>query len=567
MRLAFAAGLLGVAVFAPILLAPGVMAAEGSGAQLPIGPICGHIFAGAAAAVEAAITPAKMILSGYGTGGFAISTQNTQAQAFFDNGMQLAHAFAHRPATAAFQEARKFDPDCAMCVWGEAWSRGPTINFPIDGDELKTAATMANEAAKVADANGATPRERALIAALQKRYVNGGGSGVGDYAYARAMDDLAKRYPDDNEILVMAADAWMIPAARKSSRENLPRAVELLETVLKRAPNDTGAIHFYIHATEMSGFGARALPYAQKLQTLAPSASHLVHMPSHTYFWVGYYRDAAQSNLDAVEIDKANAKRAGLKGGVFDLPYHGHNVWFGTAAAMMDGDGAAAQKLAGDVIARLPEMQKKPNPWAQLSAGAAYFAKGRYATEAEIAALADPGDKLTYARVMWRYARGEAAARRGDVASVRAELAAMRFTAADAKAFADSPGPSAVKVARLVLEGRAAMLSHDYAHAADCYRRAALIQESSLGGLKDPPIWWFPVRRSYAAALLAQGRPKDAAIEARASLRGWPWDPLAMKVLAEAERGQGQTAAADRDLAIARDGWTGTLTAVPLGLI
>ena len=41
------------------------------------------------------------ILEGYGSGGFPITTSNPQAQRFFDNGMQLAHAFAHKAAVAA----------------------------------------------------------------------------------------------------------------------------------------------------------------------------------------------------------------------------------------------------------------------------------------------------------------------------------------------------------------------------------------------------------------------------------------------------------------------------------
>jgi hypothetical protein len=121
--------------------------------------------------------------------------------------------------------------------------------------------------------------------------------------------------------------------AHHYNRAHLDRAIEILEAVLQRAPDDTGAIHFYIHATEMDGAGVRALPYAEKLQALAPAASHLVHMPSHTYFWAGRYRAAELSNLDAVEIDKLNAARLKLKGGVFGLVYHGHNVQYGEGAA------------------------------------------------------------------------------------------------------------------------------------------------------------------------------------------------------------------------------------------
>ena len=89
----------------------------------PLVPIC-HT-----ESQDEAAQPAKAILVGYGTGGFAIRTANPGAQAYFDNGMQLAHAFAHKAATGAFKRAEQLDPTCAMCVWGEAWSRGPTLNY------------------------------------------------------------------------------------------------------------------------------------------------------------------------------------------------------------------------------------------------------------------------------------------------------------------------------------------------------------------------------------------------------------------------------------------------------
>ena len=69
---------------------------------------------------EPAVAPAQKILTGYGSGGFPIHTADPGAQAFFDNGMQLGHAFAHKDSIAAFKEARRLDPSCAMCAWGEA---------------------------------------------------------------------------------------------------------------------------------------------------------------------------------------------------------------------------------------------------------------------------------------------------------------------------------------------------------------------------------------------------------------------------------------------------------------
>jgi tetratricopeptide (TPR) repeat protein len=525
----------------------------------PAGPIC-H-----AESKDDPAPPAKALLTGYGTGGFVIRTTSAEAQAYFDNGMQLAHAFAHKAATSAFKRTEQLDPTCAMCVWGEAWSRGPTINYPIDKKKQVEAAALADRAAVLGA--GGPPRERALIAALQKRYRDGGGGGAGDYAFARAMDDLARAWPGDNEIAVIAADAWMIPAADHRNRAHLDRAIEILQAVLQRAPDDTGAIHFYIHATEMDGVGVRALPYAEKLQALAPAASHLVHMPSHTYFWAGRYRAAELSNLDAVEIDKRNAARLKPKDGVFGLVYHGHNVQYGEGAALMDGDAKGALSLAATEIGQLPTI-KPDKGYAQMGLGTAYFVYGRYGSPGEVAALADPGSRLPYAQAMWRYAKGEAAARRGDAPGVRAEAAAIAVAPADLKTLGElAPRARAmVEVARLVLTGRAAMLEGRFAEAEAAYRNAAEIQETRLGELRDPPAWWYPVRRSLAAALEAQGKPAAAAAEARKAMVRWPFDPVSLDILADSERRVGQADDARRQLAYARANWTGDVSGMPLAL-
>jgi hypothetical protein len=525
----------------------------------PIAPIC-HT-----ETKDKAATPAKAILVGYGTGGFPIKTANPEAQAYFDNGMQLAHAFAHAAATGAFKRAEQLDPTCALCVWGEAWSRGPTINYPIEKAEQSDLIALADKAAVLgADA---PPEERALIAALQKRYHDGGGSGRGDDAFARAMDDLAKAYPTDNEVAVMTADAWMIPAAHRNNRDHLDRAMALLEGALQRSPNDTGAIHFYIHASEMNGVGVKALPYAEKLEALAPAASHLVHMPSHTYFWAGRYRMAEQSNLDAVEIDKANALRLNTKNGVFGLRYHGHNVHFGEGSALMDGDAKGGMSLAVAEAAQLPSI-KPDDEWDQIGLAAAYFSYGRFASQAEVAALPAPGEKLPYAQAMWRYARGEAAARRADIAALKAETALVKVPSDDLKPFKDDApqAEAAVTVARLVLTGRAAMLEHRYVAAEDAYRRAAELQEDKLGGISDPPIFWYPVRRSLAAALLAEGKPQAAAAEVRRAMIRWPYDPVSLTILADSEVAQGKGADAERQLTYARSNWFGDVSAMPPAL-
>ena len=115
-----------------------------------------------AAKVDAAPVKAAL-MSGYGQTQWKIATTSPDAQAYFDNGLNLAHAFAHKQATAAFAEAAKRDPDCALCLWGQAWSGGPTINYTIDDKEQAEQAALVARA-EILAANG-PELERQMIAA------------------------------------------------------------------------------------------------------------------------------------------------------------------------------------------------------------------------------------------------------------------------------------------------------------------------------------------------------------------------------------------------------------------
>jgi tetratricopeptide (TPR) repeat protein len=506
------------------------------------------------------IVAAEAILPGYGNGGFRIVTADPAAQAYFDNGMQLAHAFAHEAATAAFLRAEAIDPTCAMCVWGEAWSRGPTINFGIDERTAATAAKLVARAAALATRHH-DAREDALIAALAQRYREGG-----DVAFAGAMDALARAYPADDEIAIIAADAWMIPAARNTDRDHLDRSVELLAGVLARSPDDTGAIHFYIHATEMNGIGATALPYVARLQALAPAASHLVHMPSHTYFWVGRYRAAEQSNLDAVALDERDAARLRPAGGLFALPYHRHNVLFGMVSALMAGDTVGALSLAEPVVARVPTIEPSQS-WDQVALATAYAIYGRDGSDAQLRALPEPPATLPFARAMWHYALGEAAARSGDLDGLMAHARAIEPVKLDAFGDFAPQGEAMITVARAVLDGRAAMLTGRWKDAAAAYRRAADLQEKTLAGDADPPAWWYPVRRSLAAALLADGDPVAAETEVRRALDRWQDDPVGLAILSGAAARAGRDAESLALRSFARSRWSGDLASVTPALM
>ncbi len=472
------------------------------------------------------------IMEGYGTGGFPITTNASGAQAFFDNGMQLAHAFAHKAAIGAMAEAVRLDPTCAMCLWGQAWASGPTINYGSSEAELKPLVEMADKAAELAQTNG-SERERALIHALQLRYNDGGGGKPGDLAFAKAMGALAARYADDDEIAIMAADAWLMTKADTPEewKLNAELAMPLLETVIKRSPNNTGAIHFYIHATEMAGVAGQAEAVADRLVALAPRASHLVHMPSHTYYWVGRYQDAADTNMRAVEIGIENAKALGLPppDGVWGLSYHAHNVTYGLGGALEAGDAKTALALGRPLVER-SQTREKSGAYSQLVAANGYFAMAIFADPTEVLALPEP--RLPILTVAWHYARGEAFARRRNIPAVRKEAAAIRALVGMIPDDGSKQAQQLTFIARNVLVGRAAMMEKRPSDAALAFQQAAEIQESEeFSTVADPPAWYYPVRRDLAEALLAAGDRRGAVVQAKAALEYRVKDPATLALL------------------------------------
>jgi len=476
-----------------------------------------------------------MILDGYGNGGFTITTANPRAQAFFNNGMQLAHAFAHKSAVEAMREAVRLDPQCAMCLWGQAWADGPTINFGKSEDEVAKLKELADKAADLAQVRG-TDRERTMIHALQLRYKDGGGGKAGDLKFAKAMAALAAEYPDDNEIAVIAADAWLMTEADTTEdwKLNAELAIPLLEAVLRRSPNDTPAIHFYIHASEIAGRPALAEPYADRLAALAPRASHLVHMPSHTYYWVGRYEDAAKANMQAVEIGIENAKKLGLPApdGVWGLPYHAHNVTFGLGGALQAGDPDIALRL-GRPLVKMSQGDAEAGPYRQMIAANGYYAMAMFADPKEVLAL--PRPKLPFLEAAWHYARGEGYAKLGDVEAVRKEAAAIHGVTGELnKDDGSLQAQTMTYIARNVLVGRADMMDHRPKDAAQAFAEAAEHEEGEdFRSVSDPPAWPYPVRRDLALALREAGDLTGARREAAAALEFRKNDPGTLALIAK----------------------------------
>lgn len=480
-----------------------------------------------------AVPGTQPILDGYGNGGWSITTDVPEAQAYFSNAMELAHAFAHQKAIDAARRAVKLDPTCAMCLWADAYTSGPTINYTVDAERTEENRLKTARAKELAAANG-TDLERDLIAALEHRDYDGGGRAEGDRRFADAMRSLAVKYPKVEQVQTLTAAAIMNGPVDGDEEDGFEAmvapAVPYLEWALALDPDSTGAIHYYIHATEIVGEPEKSVPAAEKLAALAPNASHLVHMPSHVFYWVGRYQDAADVNLAAVNIGISEAEALGMNPneGVWDLPYHVHNVVFGLGGALMADDVKTALELGMPLVQNSRDA-KEASFHRQTVAGAGYFAVARYSPLEETMALEAP--KLPFLKALYHYARGEALAREGRLDDVKAELAKMPAEGIGERKREDFSllANQTLDIAWRVLSGRVAMMEGRNEDAYALFLEAAEIQEGEpYKFLADPPLWWFPVRRETAAAKLAMGDLEGAQKEIERALEVRPLDPVAM---------------------------------------
>jgi hypothetical protein len=291
---------------------------------------------GAAAAAPLSSTGAAMPLyPDLDRGRLLPSTGNEMALRYFRQGLMLTYSFNHAGAVRSFREAQRQDPACALCFWGEAAALGPNINAPMDGRDGPSA-LAALERAKALSANAA-PLERALIEALATRYSADPAADRAalDGAYADAMVKVAERFPESDEVAVLAAEAvmdtspWNYWQADKTTPVGRSlTAVNLLEQVMARNPGHPQAGHLYIHMMENSRDPRLAEAAADRLAaTGLLNAGHLIHMPAHIYINVGRQADSIRANVAAARSDEAFIRESGDQS-LFRYGYYPHNVHF-----------------------------------------------------------------------------------------------------------------------------------------------------------------------------------------------------------------------------------------------
>ncbi len=447
---------------------------------------------------------------------FPVSTQNTLAQQYINQGLNLAYGFNHAEAHRAFREAARLDSKLAMAYWGQALVLGPNINAPMDPKDEAQALALVQKA--VITMAAASAREQALIGALEKRYTGKPEQrAANDKAYADAMRKVHQRFPDDDDIATLYIESmmnihpWDYWMRDGYSQEGTAEIVALTEEVIRRNPKHPGALHMYIHLVEATSTPERAEEAADTLLTLMPAAGHMIHMPSHIYLRVGRYADAMKSNQLAIAADENYIEQCRAQG-IYPMVYYPHNVHFLSFAATMDGQSRIAIESAREAAGRIDDATLKNLPLTALFRVQPYWALARFGHWQEILDEPAPPSTNAFLKGSWHYVRGLAFVATAQLRQAEQELGALREimkdSSLDGPLLSKNTQRTVLNAAPEVLAGEIAAARGQFDQAIAHLERAVRLEDALV--YTEPLEFHFPPRLALGAILLESGYPVEA---------------------------------------------------------
>jgi len=502
-----------------------------------------------------------VLIDGLGTYHRPISTKSELAQKFFDQGLRLVYGYYSPEATASFREALRHDPENPMLYWGLALALGPIPNsrFLAFRDDPKEEGRKAIAAAREHAAKG-TPVEQALIETLSVRYDVDRylDRDLRDAQYIEAARKTHERFPKDLEAAYLYADALMTHAAWSYWRRDgspLPgtrEAVRTLEGIMALNPNHPGAVHLYIHLFESSAQPERALPQADRLESLMPKAGHMVHMPSHIYVRTGEYEKAVTNNQRSLLADRNFQNEWGDRAtpnlGTYGMSSrtHARHAWdFIRYAAMHAGNYARAMEAAKATTAGTSHQGMGGS---ERAASIPWLINKIFGKWDAVLAEPEPAHGSAYLRGLWHYARGSAFVAQGDFAKAEEELKALKAGSVDPSVkellTVANPAPTVLELSARGLEGELLSAQGRHDEAVKAFEAAVKLQDA----LKyvEPPDWGQSMRLYLGAALLKAGRAKQAELVYRQDLKEFRNNGWALFGLAQTLRAQGKSTAAKK---------------------
>ena len=524
-------------------------------------------------APESLPVPVKM--SGIGNSHLTI-TAAPEAQAWFNQGLTLLHDFWDYESERAFEQGVRVDPKCAMCSWGIYQA----LMFRNGETNAYTAQALANAV-----------RLKPHVSKHEQLYIDAAAASDAAVNVAKSEEDpdntkeiaiwrqIVKQYPSDLQAKLFLAgtlrDGYDDDGNPKKGQKE---QIALIQEVLKAAPDDSAANHYWIHAVEASPHPEQAIQSAALLASLAPGSGHMVHMPGHIYYRVGDYAQAEHWFAASTSVEERYQREQQVS--VDNDWNYVHNLMYSIANLMEEGKMQQATALSAklshargefgptlytqsprDGMSRLDpllpvalrtgdwnavlRMVKDGKPDAKLenlaflASQMKEFAAGMQAAEAGDVAAAQAASQTLDAD-LWRISQrvhDEPAPKKPALTAP-----AMAVVMPDAKA-----GPLLSNLSVMSLELRATILvAEKHLPEAKTLFDQAAHEEKKLG-YAEPPRYVRPVGETEGAALLRAGDPAGAHTAYAAALKDRPTSGFSLYGMAEASEAAGNTAVARQE--------------------
>lgn len=445
-------------------------------------------------------------------------------QADFDRAVAMLHSFFYPETEKAFRSVAERDPSCAMAYWGIAISQRPnplTAPFP---DALLKQGWEAIEKARSTGSPTAVEREwiEALAPFFQDYQTVG--QRMRSQRYEATMARLHARHSEDAEVTAFYALALLeaVDLSDKTYAKQL-KAAALLEPLQRANPDHPGIPHYLIHAYDYAPIATKGLPAARRYATLAPSAPHALHMPSHTFSTLGMWPDAIRTNIAADAATREYAIRTNPAAAAMPASIFGryHALDFLTNAYLQRAEDASAKAILDErnSIEGIPATASITSHTGFAAIPVRYtFERGAWQ---EAAALTPMKTNFKQAEAIIWFGRAIGAARSGQPRRGRedfSQLSRLRqeLATADEPYWADQVG-----IQEAAADAWIALAEHDTARAISRMREAADREDRSEKHVAMENRL-SPMRELLGELLLEAAKPREALREFDASLKLTP---------------------------------------------
>jgi tetratricopeptide (TPR) repeat protein len=432
------------------------------------------------------------------------------AQKHFDRAMLYQHSFWYRASQMAFEDALKADPECGIAYWGIALSLLWNPHVPTPPKNLADGAVAV---AKAKAAGTKSQRERDYIDALAAMYTDADKMGhlARSQAYAKAMEQVAQRYPQDDEAQIHYALALNTSASpADKSYANQLKGAAILEPIAERQPQHPGVAHYLIHLYDYPPIAEKGLKAARRYAKIAPDAAHAQHMPSHIFTRVGYWDESIASNIVAARV----AKEAS------DFHDQLHSMDYMVYAYLQLGQDQKAKAVLDDMrtVSGFTETFL-PGPYALAVSPARYaIERGDWKAAAELAVRPSP---LPHIVAMTHFARALGAARLGQPDAAKADIAKLIELRDKLLAAKDGYWSEQVDIQAKVASAWLLYAEGKHDDALKAMSAAADAEDATEKHPVTPGVP-KPARELYGVMLLERGKPTEALAAFEAVLKKEP---------------------------------------------